>query len=134
MRTRHFSLPFLLALACCTSGAAGWSSEVCGCADAWEGLAWSLKLPDSIRPEELTLPVVQAASERFIGKPLVLAELPNTGSTDSCAPSTKGATCAWRIWEKNGAYKGYVADFVVASGRIISVSVQERTWSATGGT
>lgn len=101
---------------------------MCGCLDAWDSLAYSLELPGIHSAEELTLPVVRAAAGRFVGRPLRAEQLPETG--DPCVLTAEGATCEWRIWERGGAYKGYVARFLVspATGRITRVSVGEHVW------
>ena len=129
MKSRRISIPLLLGLAACTSGAAGWSSDVCGCIEAWESLAYSLKVQPADAPEELTISAVQAASARFVGQPLKIKDLPNTGMMDSCKSSPLGATCEWKIWERQGAYKGYIAQFHAApDGKITAVSVSEHVW------
>ena len=131
MKTRRLSVPLLAALAACTSGAAGWSSEVCGCVDAWDSLAYGLKLREIQNADELTLPIVQTAANAFVGQPLSLRDLPDTGSGDSCNITPNGASCEWKIWERDGTYRGYVADFEVAgTGKITAVAIQSREWAA----
>jgi hypothetical protein len=124
-----------LALGACALVGASWSSDVCGCAPAWTNLAVDLGLSNVDDADDLTLSTVQGAAGTYIGKQLSLADLPDTGSGDSCVPGPGGARCNWKLWYCPPQYKGYVADFSVdPAGRITSVSVSEHVWVIDGGT
>ena len=134
MKSRALSLSLSISLIACTAGGATWSSDVCGCIDAWESLAYQLKLPERTEADDMTQSVVLEASKKLIGTQFKLSSLPNTGSVNSCKETPVGATCEWKLWTLNGARKGYIADFGVSGdGKITTVSVNERVWAATSG-
>ncbi|KAB8196206.1 hypothetical protein FKV24_004475 [Lysobacter maris] len=124
-----------LALSACTLIGTAWSSDVCGCAPAWSSLAVDLGLQDVASAEALTLATVQAAADRYAGKPLHLADLPDTGSGKSCVTVSTGARCEWKLWHRPPSAKGYVAEFATdPTGRITSIRVSAHIWTPDSGT